>query len=411
MFRKYGGRLLIVAAGGGCLALVFFVFEPTLFAPAPPMPQDEIVAEGLGADERQDEIVAGTLGTNERQDDVWKVGERRESQGVMPVYSPLVGVRNDGGEVAVVFPAAEPGAGTSRAASAEIAEEESGLPQILSAADVAEARAALEGQEPEPVVVVEPDAAAAIEDEADTAELPHEAAAGVVPPVAETPGAVEAEHARRDTPGESEDEASLSALPARQAEAVETESGDGATAQAMPVERVSAGGDGRPGNVKRLADRRGEFDMPVWSDSRTPLEVSHPSGGVPDDGAAGVARAGGQQSGPAPREVKGGVVVPGTLRGVMGYRLPLISRQEVPGQIVSGVLIPAHTTFVILKEGSWELVDVTPEELERFRKAAALWQAPAPEVEPVRRHWSPLRIFRKREAPAAQHQDAVRKER
>ena len=102
--------------------------------------------------------------------------------------------------------------------------------------------------------------------------------------------------------------------------------------------------------------------MPVWSDSRAPLQVSHPSGGVPDGDAAGVARAGEQQSGPVPRKVEGGFVVPGTLRGVMGYRLPLISRQEVPDQIVSGVLIPAHTTFVILKEGSWELVDVTPEE-------------------------------------------------
>ena len=402
MFRKYGGKLLIVAAGGGCLALVFFGVAPTQFEPAPPEPQEEIVAEGLGADEPQDEIVAGTPGTNERQDDVWKVGERRESQGVMPVYSPLVGVRNDGGEVAVIFPAAEPGAGASRAATDANSEEESGLPLALSAADVAEARAALEGREPEPVVPVEPDAAIGIEEEA---------AVAVAPPVAETAGAVEAERAELDSTAASDDEAPLSALPARDAEAVENGSEAGATAQAMAVERVAAGGDGRPGNAERLADRRGEFDMPVWSDSRTPPEVSHPSGGVPDDGAAGVARAGAQRTGPAPRKVEAGVVVPGTLRGVMGYRLPLISRQEVPDQIVSGVLIPAHTTFVILKEGSWELVDVTPEELERFREAAVSRESPVPEVEPVRRGWNPLRVFGKREAPAEQYQDAGRKER
>ena len=66
----------------------------------------------------------------------------------------------------------------------------------------------------------------------------------------------------------------------------------------------------------------------------------------------------GRTSGLPPRTAEiqtAGVVVPGTLRGVMGYRLPLVSRQEVPDQIVSGVLIPAHTTFVILKgdRGSW----------------------------------------------------------
>ena len=54
------------------------------------------------------------------------------------------------------------------------------------------------------------------------------------------------------------------------------------------------------------------------------------------------------------------VLVPQTLRGVMGYRLPLVSRQEVPGQVVSGVLIPAHTTYVILKPGHWELIGLTP---------------------------------------------------
>ena len=64
------------------------------------------------------------------------------------------------------------------------------------------------------------------------------------------------------------------------------------------------------------------------------------------------------------------VLVPQTLRGVMGYRLPLVSRQEVPAQVVSGVLIPAHTTYVILKPGHWELIGLTPAELEALRDTA-----------------------------------------
>lgn len=90
--------------------------------------------------------------------------------------------------------------------------------------------------------------------------------------------------------------------------------------------------------------------------------------------------------------------VPGTLRGVMGYRLPLISRQELPDQVVSGVLIPAHTTYVILKPGYWELVELSPDEARAMRAAAD--KATAGELsadsEPVARSWNPLRLFRKK---------------
>ena len=113
-------------------------------------------------------------------------------------------------------------------------------------------------------------------------------------------------------------------------------------------------------------------------------------------------RAGGDSRRPAARACRlqdsvEPVRVPGTLRGVMGYRLPLVSRQEVPDQVVSGVLIPAHTTFVVLRGGEWELVDLKPEELERLRA-----EPPAAEREPrlSRRGWNPLRLFR-RTAPAA----------
>ena len=92
------------------------------------------------------------------------------------------------------------------------------------------------------------------------------------------------------------------------------------------------------------------------------------------------------------------VVVPGTLRGVMGYRLPLVSRQEVLGQVVSGVLIPAHTTYVILRPGRWELVGLPPAEVEALRAATEADEAAQPE--PPSRGWNPLRLFRKNKTPA-----------
>ena len=63
---------------------------------------------------------------------------------------------------------------------------------------------------------------------------------------------------------------------------------------------------------------------------------------------------------------------------------------------MSGVLIPAHTTFVILRGGEWELVDLAPDEVKRLKDAAEAAAAP-PETEPppVRRSWNPLRLFRR----------------
>ena len=96
------------------------------------------------------------------------------------------------------------------------------------------------------------------------------------------------------------------------------------------------------------------------------------------------------------------VLVPQTLRGVMGYRLPLISRQELPDQVVSGVLIPAHTTYVILQPGYWELVGLSPDDVKALRAAAEKAKADqlAPESEHAARGWKPFRLFRPRRATA-----------
>lgn len=92
--------------------------------------------------------------------------------------------------------------------------------------------------------------------------------------------------------------------------------------------------------------------------------------------------------------------VPGTLRGVMGYRLPLVSRQEVPDQVVSGILIPAHTTFVILKPGYWELTGLSANEVKRLEDAANKAPPPAETAAPPGRSWNPLRLFRRQPSVA-----------
>ena len=97
---------------------------------------------------------------------------------------------------------------------------------------------------------------------------------------------------------------------------------------------------------------------------------------------------------PAAIDRPGAVVVPGTLRGVVGYRLPLVSRQQVPGQVVSGVLIPSHTTYVILQPGHWELVGLSPAEVEALR-AAANADEPVAQSKSVSRGWNILRLFRR----------------
>ena len=97
-------------------------------------------------------------------------------------------------------------------------------------------------------------------------------------------------------------------------------------------------------------------------------EDAIPSGGARQQRTLEAGQVGNPQPG-LPSQTQG-VVVPHSLRGVMGYRLPLISRQEVPDQVVSGVLIPAHTTYVILRKGEWELVGLSAEEIEILRRAA-----------------------------------------
>lgn len=99
------------------------------------------------------------------------------------------------------------------------------------------------------------------------------------------------------------------------------------------------------------------------------------------------------QSGPEQAQP---AVVHGTLGGVLAYRLPLVSRQRVPAQVVSGVLIPAHTTYVILRPGYWELVGVSPEEVQAVPAVAGAEAGEPPTLtKPGWRGWNLFRLFRR----------------
>ena len=127
---------------------------------------------------------------------------------------------------------------------------------------------------------------------------------------------------------------------------------------------------------------------------------------VPPD-AASESRSGGLprlefEMPPAAVDRPGPVVVPETLRGVMGYRMPLVSRQALPDQVVSGVLIPAHTTYVILQPGYWELVGLSPDDVKALRAFAEKTKADqgAELSQPPARGWNPFRLFRAKRTPA-----------
>lgn len=133
-------------------------------------------------------------------------------------------------------------------------------------------------------------------------------------------------------------------------------------------------------------------------DAPAVAEVATPSGGPREPRAHEAGQAGQSQAGLPP--LPEGVVVPYSLRGVMGYRLPLVSRQEVPDQVVSGVLIPGHTTYVILRQGEWELTGLSAEEIEVLRQAAERAEAEALTQgadETESRGWRPFDVLRRRD--------------
>ena len=84
------------------------------------------------------------------------------------------------------------------------------------------------------------------------------------------------------------------------------------------------------------------------------------------------------------------VTAPHVPRGVMGYRMPLVSRQELPIRIVSGVVMPAHHSYVILRPGHWELLMEGGETVVSAEPVEEVVEEPQPAP------WTLLDLFRRR---------------
>ena len=440
------GKLLLVVAGCGALVLVIFVLMPMLTptqAPQPPpMAPQEIVQEVLGGTvaEAPEEGLGEALPAAEgmAEDAAEPVPDpgpspgqaRLRGQSVMEVPSPRPAVGDDGEALPVVFPRQGPGTAEDLAEVDEVEAVGDGLPRPLSPEEIA---AAL----PEPAQSTEP---ARTVDSPAGAEMPE----SVAPEAAVQVAAADDESLQARAAGPSAEAPALTvverpvgATPAevREVQALLKELGydpgplDGVwgsrTTEAWKTFARQAGGLALALAVASVGELSGDLMSPQeleelkeleahWvaeqasasSESRSPSEAASPSEAPSPAMASGAGQAGThrRQAGLPPQPA----VVPGTLRGVMGYRMPLVSRQEVPDQVVSGVLIPAHTTFVILKPGYWELVGLDPGDVEYLRDAAARAEAealavkPEPDPQPVRRGWNPLRLFRRQPQPGQQ---------
>ena len=417
--RQATGKLFLVLAGCGALVLLMFVVLPWMTPPEEPveppqaMAPEEIVAEILGESVAVAGNELGERPTGEAGEDVADLQEAPEDP-LMPVPSPLVAVRNDGEELPVVFPGREPGAEEGEAPDDALPppltpeEIEAALPE--PSAVVADADQTVHDTAPTGTVEVSaPEASqrvAAASEESLQARLP--AAPDQAPPLmavespaGASPAAVREVQALLEElgyrPGPVDGVWGKRTNAAWQAFAREA----GGLANALVLAAADEPSDVRM-SLESEEHQAAEL-VSAHQESRSPLEAASPSEEPSLEEGSGAVQAGNPPPGPPAH----GVVTRGTLRGVMGYRMPLVSRQELPDQVVSGVLIPAHTTFVILRPGYWELTGLSPDDVEYLRDAAARSEAealavqPEPQSAPVRRGWNPLRIFR-RQAPGGE---------
>ena len=393
-WKRIIGRLLVVAAGGGLLALVLFVLLPRLTeAPAPPQ------SPGTEA------VVADVLPPAPGEAGQGASGDAARQSGIT-APSPVVAVRNNGEEIAVVFPAAggeqaqdetlesdDRGSGeeqeTAQGAPAE------GLPPVLSPEEVAAATAGLEdttGDDAESIVSAE-----AAVPKAGVAEEPasNTLSEGWRPEVVLVTDPSGARHVEVTMPPPS---ATRDVQELLEALGYAPGPVDG-----IWGERTARAWRSFARDSAELAARTELAQLQHEEAAEPPSTVSPtPSGETAEPEGPGAGQAGETRHpvGLPLQEIAQPVVVPGTLRGVMGYRMPLVSRQGVPDQVVSGVLIPAHTTFVILKPGYWELVGLEPGEVQRLRDTSTGGKSDGAvnegDAQPVKRGWNPLRLFRNR---------------
>ena len=346
--RGIAAKVLVFIMGAAGVVLAVFVVAPWLEAPDQSPSRDAVVKGALAS-----------FG---------------EAAGVMAAPSPLlpVGAENPVPGPVMDAPAVVPGNPDAAAA------QDTGLPEVLSPQEAAvEAERSVEPMPAAPEATAPYEAVEEMEPApAETVEAGKEA-----PPAPAVSELVEAEE-----PARSETET----VP----QWVMPEEPDGARAVEIPLE-ARYPPDTAEATAAPPVEPRSEFSpRPFVRSVPPPAEILDPSAGP-----AEAARDAGPARVPPPSDP---VVVPGILRGVMGYRMPLVSRQALPDQVVSGVLIPAHTTYVILQPGYWELVGLSPDEVKGLRAAAEKTKAdePATRSEPLARGWNPFRVFRKNRTPA-----------
>ena len=400
--KRVIGKLLVVGGGTGVLALAIFVLLPWLTQPAESpqqMARQEIVQEVLSTPSAEEGLSAAY---DEESGPLGKVDE-----GAAQVLSPIVGFRDNGEEVAVVFQVAagEPAEGEAIGAGENpvgvnreegLAGTAEVLPPALSPEEVAVAIEGLDGGGQEDTGTLAADEAQGLE--AEGARV----AEAVEPSRTQPSDPVRAAQAERWQPevvlvrdGDDVGHVEVSLPPPSATrevqELLEALGYAPGPADGIWGKHTEKAWSNFARDAAELAVRK-EPPEPQPGEASAPSarRMPAPSGDTLEPEGQGAEQAGLPLTQPP-------VVVPENLRGVMGYRMPLVSRQGVPDQVVSGVLIPAHTTFVILKPGYWELVGLEPGEVERLREADERESMPASEADkqPVKRVWNPLRLFRK----------------
>ena len=377
--RTATGKILLALAGTVGVALVVFVVVPWLQAPPPPASPaspEEIIEEvlaspgdedGEAADEAPGEAVSVAAPVTE------------ETMSAAPV--PVAESTSDGSENQAVVSELPPPLTADEVAGAVLDQPASGMDggdeavaeQRIEAAVELFAEAVLEKLD-EMVAAASPGPSGAVvtasapsvdEDEDETAGGAPEQ--GVAPAPVESAAAVEAPPEIVEAAPEVEPATGERDMPAE---------------PSMPADEVAAASTGSPPGAPVApevpAPPRGPLETPAHEPDRD-AAAQRPSA-LPAVGLAELRRA-------------EAVTAPHVPRGVMGYRMPLVSRQELPIQVVSGVVMPAHHTYVILRPGHWELLMEGGEIVLPVEPVEAVVEKPEPVA---RSRWNPLNLFRRR---------------
>ena len=367
-WRTATGKILLALAGTVGVALVVFVVVPWLQAPPPPASPaspEEIIEEVLASPGDED---------GEAADEA--PGEAVSVAAPVPVAASTA----DGSENQAVVSELPPPLTADEVAGAVLDQPASGMDggdeavaeQRIEAAVELFAEAVLEkldemvaAASPGPSdAVVTASAPSVDEDEDETAGGAPEQ--GVAPAPVESAAAVEAPPEIVEAAPEVEPATGERDMPAE---------------PSMPADEVAAASTGSPPGAPVApevpAPPRGPLETPAHEPDRDAAAAQRPSA-LPAAGLAELRRA-------------EAVTAPHVPRGVMGYRMPLVSRQELPIQVVSGVVMPAHHSYVILRPGHWELLMEGGEIVLPVEPVEAVLEEPPP-----RRRWSLFDLFRRR---------------